>query len=511
MSVLKLGEPAGGLNRSSEVVQFIAAAEWDTVYMLRVPEPSTEDQFPRNELVVLAFNSTLMTLTTEVAQCRDLVRTVSRPVNAKADRPPDLVELGKGLNHQQRNKAEQAARNAREEFKGVLEEMYGPLDEPVVEDGYKRYPPSAEQLFALTMFNLGQANARSLVMRLIHECGDDLDVVRYAFEYAQWLNQKPRTTVLAKALLPIALSSFESMLAALMRLWFLIDQDAAGVDEKAPKMGEARQYEYTNEMFRVLVDRRISEFMRKHPEQWRDELWESLQIDLHEMFWDWDGFLEALARRNCLLHNAGIVDEEYLKRTPLKEKPSIKTPLEFPIEYFSRVLDMIESASIVLTFAWIAHFAPGAPSSPEIASERVLWALHGKRWQDAHLIASFALQGQPPDHEHDELRVNDWMARRELGTDLQSLKEEFNNWRPPEDDLRFRVAIPALFQDEAATVIALKELAEKQGDEKSVATWPLIEELAQRSEPIAQWIRSVNSRPRGDPSRPPSKRSKRRR
>jgi hypothetical protein len=476
------------------------------------PEPSPEDQFPRDELIVLAINSILVTFTTEVAQYRELVRIVSKSVPTLGDRPTELIELGKAITHQQRQTAEKAAKNAREEFKSVLTDMYGPLDEPVQEANYKRYPPSQEQLFALTMFNLGQTKAREFVLKLIHECGDRMDVARYAFEYTQWLNQESRSTVLAKSLLSSVLANFESLIASLIRIWFLLDESAAGIDDNNLSIKEAKQYEYTSEFVRKLVDGRVDKIMRKRPDELRDELKKALEIDLCQTFSDWNIYLEAQARRNALMHNNGLVDEDYLKQSPVGAKLLIRTPLDFSIEYFNSVLDSLEAASAVLVFAWIAHFAPGAATTPEIASERVLRALSQKRWHDARRMASFGLKGQPADHEHHELRVNEWMARRELGDDPSVLKQEIAQWQPPIDDPRYKVAIAALLDDEIGTIEALKEVAEDHGDAARLSTWPLLEEMALRSDALARWMHSVKSRSsRSNSTRPEAKRPKRRR
>jgi hypothetical protein len=174
---------------------------------------------------------------------------------------------------------------------------------------------------------------------------------------------------------------------------------------------------------------------------------------------------------------------------PHQQKPEVGAVLLCDFKYTSSMLDRFEFAGACLATAWIAHFTRTAATFP-LAEVYTVRALDARRWRDARTIASLALKGQSPDHLHHTLRVNLWMARRELGESSAVLESEIAAWVPPPEEPQYLAAKAALTRDEAATIDALRE-CESVGDVRpaDMKDWPLFVDMASRSAAVARIVR----------------------
>lgn len=138
-----------------------------------------------------------------------------------------------------------------------------------------------------------------------------------------------------------------------------------------------------------------------------------------------------------------------------------------------------------------SNLIPNTDLLANLAQEQVFLALKEKRWNDAYVMAFSALREFPEDHSHDALRINLWMARRELGEDGDQLRREVEAWIPGDHDLTSEIGKAAILRNEERTLLLLSELANDHEDSPaSVATWPLIVDMAARSKPIAAWVQA---------------------
>lgn len=457
------------------------------------------ETFSRPDRIALVVGGAWTRLILQLNEARELLEVAADRDRRSSSRPSDLQILGRGLGGEKRRLVERATEAAATKAEGDLLLLLAGEDrrasgQPAAK---KRYPAAPEQLFLLAMIGIGPSRLRKVISTMLAECNNDSDAVRYALRYLQWKRRDPLTTIAGRALLPIIVADFEELLAALVRLWLTLYPEALGVDRHQVTVGVVGSYESIDDIVRLAIDEKVDDFMNSSPEDWRRTLADKLHIDCVEFASDWSAILEILARRHAIVHAGGLVDDRYLKRLPPGTViPTIGTPLVTDRAYISAAIERSEQLATGLVVAWLAHFLPAGDSHvPEIASDPVLRALEQRRWQDAANLAQIALSGFDVDHQYHELRVNWWMARRELGNEWDTLRAEIEGWTPPNAEPRYVVAKAALLRDEIGLLNALRDYDAHGLSVRDLATWPLIVHMRERSSRVAALVVQLSAKP----------------
>jgi hypothetical protein len=457
------------------------------------------EMFSRPDRIALVVGGIWTRLVLQLNEARELLEAAADRDRRSSNRPSDLQILGRGLGGETRRRVERAAEAAAAKAEGDLYLVLAGDDghasgQPT---GKNRYPPAPEQLFLGAMIGIGPSRLREVVGTMLAECSNDSDAVRYALRYLQWKRREPLTTIAGRALLPIIVADFEELLAALVRMWLSLYPKALAVDRQTVTVGMVGSYESTDDVLRLAIDEKVDDFMNTSPEEWRRALADKLHIDCVKLTSDWPAVLEIFARRHAIVHAGGLVDDRYLKRLPRgTSAPTIGTPLVTDRAYVSAAIDRTEQLATGLVVAWLEHFLPaGDPHVPEIASDPVLRALEQRRWRDAANLAEIALCGFGADHPHHELRVNRWMARRELGDEWDTLRVEIESWTPPGAEPRYLVAKAALLRDETGLLTALRDYDAHGLSVRDLAAWPLIVHMRGCSRRVAALVDQKNAKP----------------
>jgi hypothetical protein len=194
---------------------------------------------------------------------------------------------------------------------------------------------------------------------------------------------------------------------------------------------------------------------------------------------DWDAVIEGFVRRNAVVHAAGRVDGEYVRRLPKSiPAPVIGASLHCSHEYLLEVLDRLLAVGSALPLLIFQKLRPGSLSMSTAVSS-VVTQLERHRYADAEALASVYLKALPdlPDEDQEILRVNIWMARREQGV---SVEDDVRQWAPTDRDSRWELARACLLLDLKRTQLALEDLRGSGGTPVDVETWPLVVDMARR-------------------------------
>lgn len=451
-----------------------------------------EAGFSRPERIALAVGGILTQLSLKLSEARDLLDAADRRDRAQSSRPADLQQLGRDLGRDARRRIERAAEAAASDVASDLRLAFSGGEEDLPPDplSKKRYPPAPEHVFLFAMMGIGPTRLRQVFESVAFECGTDSDALRYVLRYIQWKHRDPLATIAGRALLPIVIADFEELLAALVRLWLTLYPDALGVNRHQLSVGDIGQYESFDDIRRLAIDAKVDDFMSRSCEGWRRQLADKLHVHVDALASNWAGVVEIFARRHAIVHAGGLVDDRYLNAlVDAAAAPPVGTPLITDKDYMFAAIDQIEQLAEGLAVAWLEHFLPvGDSHLPEMASAPVLRALEQKRWHDARNLAQIALKGLGGAHPHHELRVNLWMARRELGDDWEVLRDEIEAWVPPEGEPRYLVAKAALLRDESGLLAALREYESGGFSVRDLRTWPLLIQMRERSTRIAAFV-----------------------
>lgn len=359
---------------------------------------------------------------------------------------------------------------------------------------------------------VGRARVTDMERQFTKDCEEDPETARYAMAYAQWKYRAPLADTVGKALVPAATSAFEELLAALLRLWLTLYPDALAMNMTNVVLGVVRSYESSEDFERSAVDAKVREILKKPPPGWNELLRRELRICPAELTEHWDEILEVFARRNVIVHWGGHVDDDYLARQPRNVPlPTVGEVLVTDSTYSRTTLDVLEHLGTTLGVAWLAQLVPTGPLPAQQAAGYLYSALKERRWKDALAIADTVVRGRDLRELPGVVQVNWMMARRDAGEDPVGLAEEIRAWIPPEGDPDYLIARAALLRD-LDEVVALLEarLHKEPGGLRTIADWPLLDDVAQRSARITQLVKQARSpAPKQAPVTPPRHRRRR--
>ncbi len=464
--------------------------------------------FTDDEQVALVAGVAWTRFRNHMAGYRSLFELAARRDTMARDRPLELQRLGRSLGSAKRRTVETAvaevARRIEADF-AAKAETGG--EAPDIAGGL-RHPVAVEQAIAAVIVGMGRDMFDRDEATLAVAVGSNGDAARYAMEYALWTRGEAPSTVVGRTLLPAVVASFGELLGGLVRLWLTVDDKA--IDKKQIPVGLLRKYP-PQDILRRVVDETTDEVIGQGLTKWNKQLAEKPGVRLDSLTEAWPQLVEAFARRNAIVHAGGVADSVYIGRLPEgADEPQLGTPLVCDKRYTEGVLAAVEDFAAALTVAWLARLVPESDQAAAVAEGEVVRALKEKRWRDAKTMAVAALGPLGEDHGHHQLRVNLWMARRELGEDWPKLQQEILGWEPPDDDPDYAVAKAALLRDEQRTLGELRRLQAIGHPIADMADWPLMRDMQQRSKAIASTFRGAATGPQRPPPRPNTRRKRQR-
>lgn len=418
-------------------------------------------------------NAVASTFDVRMAQLRSIVTRFQQ----ESAEPAALARARKRVPRTQRRIVEAAVANFEAELKSIAAEadVLGG-DDPSADDVL----PQPELAALGAMMLIGEDRLSDLSASLVSAAGE-ADGVAYANALLNWRQAQQRPPAYLDACLPAAVSEFEELLAALIRVGQLLNPKMS----RSPNRAEATEGDESgaglDEAAFAALDAKSRGFIKKGAFFWRKGLADWPGIDIALLVEDWDGLLEVFHRRNVIVHSGGRVDTQYLERVPSRGDTPLKGQvLTSEPEYVLGALDQIASLGQALAILWPNKLRPEVTSQHDKADALVSSMLDQKRWATAEGLADAFLTssvGTPA-----MLQINRWMARRERSGLSEVDRAEVRSWSPPDSGVRWRVARAALL-DDAQSV--MRELRHSQQQGESIAqytSWPLLIAL-RRNEP----------------------------
>jgi hypothetical protein len=281
----------------------------------------------------------------------------------------------------------------------------------------------------------------------------------YLMLHSQALDRKPLLPTMQRALLITAVASAETMLMGVLRR---LQYGQGGATRWGPLWNTPD------------LDKQIRRLTRGSIEDWKPRVLSDLGLNLAPASCDWDAVREVWARRNVLVHNAGLADTKYVERIP---SVAVGTPLEIDSEYLRNAIDLLCGFLLgVIFMAWVV--LPGRRSFVlQLFTMYATSAAAELRWPLAeNLHALIAREESDKDHAAAS-QVNAWLARAHWrGPD--SVLEAVEQWRTDDLPRRFAVARTILLREYDVAIAMLPEILESGEITKDhLLTWPLFESL----------------------------------
>lgn len=426
----------------------------------------------------------LQTARTGLSMSLDTIRQLLEVGGPRQRQTEEIREAGRSLDQTRRQRAEAAARVIESEVGDILAPVVSALagSSLEVEGGDGRWFPHPEELAVFAFDQLGPSTVSGVEDRLLGLCGNDYAVAEYAFLLFRWRHTPTPAEVLLTGLATSVVRAFEELLAALFRTWHLAQSPSTGPDgDAASRLHAAALY--------------ATKMLKKGRRDWSAWFVRELDLDLSEVVPDcWLSAREVFARRNVIEHDASRADRDYLDLLDdLDGLPALGDRLECDHAYVEQAIASLEAVADVLTVGFGAHLAPATAELAKLSEEPVYRALRAGRHLAARWMGMRGLAALDEGHDHNELLVNVWMARQELGDD--AVREEVRVWAPPADDFACELAKAALLDDVPSARAALQQWsATNPRDLRRISGWPIVQRLEERSEAFRTDLRLALSR-----------------
>src|SRR5258706_8855399 len=224
------------------------------------PRPKRDGNINR-EAVAGAVAVAVYRFEQDIAELRRLSRDFVEGTSGEVRRPAHLRSASENVSPAARKRVERAVERVWEQLDAEVEAL---IARTATEDSGAgseadtkvRYPFAPEQLVAVMVMAVDTPRLQSAKAEIVAVCDAEAVAVDYALAYAQWRFRIPEVLA-GKVLLSPAVSTFEELLAALVRLWWTLSPKAAGVGKGQVEYDEAADFASIEDLLRMMVDRRV--------------------------------------------------------------------------------------------------------------------------------------------------------------------------------------------------------------------------------------------------------------
>lgn len=297
---------------------------------------------------------------------------------------------------------------------------------------------------------------------------------------------------LQKSLFTQLFSEFDAFIGALLKVIYVRKSELLKGISREITFADLLSYEDLNAVKLDLLNKEIEAFRRDSYVDQFVALEKKFSLKLRS-FPEWCEFVELSQRRNLIVHNGGVVSEQYLvvcdrEGYPFETRPNIGQQLEADPKYFSRAIVVVSAVAFMLAHTLWRKVFPGETKEAHDHTNHVIYELlKDQRWRASAEIAKFSLT-EPMKRGIDEMglrirTVNAAIAFKFSGK--QAACDELLNlmdWSASYRD--FRLAIDVL-QDRFDSAADYMRKIGKNGemvDELGYHEWPLFHKFRESME-----------------------------
>lgn len=227
------------------------------------------------------------------------------------------------------------------------------------------------------------------------KAGEAAEMMRLV-RYMEDLQNDKTWSVLVESTFTHIFAKLDSFIGVLLRVIYLKKDELLRGIERQITLTQILNFESLSQIKEYLLDQEIDSFRRDSYMEQFVALEKKFSVVLRK-FPEWGEFVELTQRRNILMHNGGVVSEQYLtmcKREghQWKEEPKIGEALTMLPEYYSRSIFLVEKVGFMLAHTLWRKVFPGEISiAQEAANSAIYSLLERKRWLTAGEFGQFAL------------------------------------------------------------------------------------------------------------------------
>lgn len=292
---------------------------------------------------------------------------------------------------------------------------------------------------------------------------------------------------LSNNLLVSLASSYDVFLSKMLHK-VLFSKKMYGLFEKNISLKEALSYSTHDALISACIEDTLSELMRKSHKDHIKWIEKSFDLDIINSFQEWKTIHTFFALRNIIVHNDGIVNNEFLKDLSKNgissEKYILGSKIEFSPEEFSKLIRCLIDFAIYLYSIILQKIYKTSEQIKMIDYEigRIVYRfLCDEEYQQVISIVDNILKTNQIHSSADvfELNINKCIALKERKNDTYKKILDKLDWSNCDNE--FRIA-RAILLDETDNAIALMETLDKDKMLTAYTEWPLFKHFIKTDE-----------------------------
>lgn len=356
--------------------------------------------------------------------------------------------------------------------------------------GREIYPVAAEQMFAATAEYLARAEA-GILAEIQELYASNEHELAFASRRYTAITQPKLTDFLAESLLNSSVRSFKDFIGGLVRSTLLLAGSKTLGDLPPIPMEIVESYNQnssTRDVIRWAIDRRVDEYVRSGPHEWRRNFQALCGVDLDDVGGDWNIIREGISR-NELLGRGGRVDAQYVSELPESSTPfkmDLWVELATDSAYIAQLLTELEAAALCFGIRWAGRFFPDPDVNVDFPVDVVVDFESRKRWQHGLSVCDSLLDTYiHRDHPmYNIVKINKWFCKQEMGQVSGATTEEIRALEP--GDVYEEMGKAALLRDWQSLTEAAVRYLERYPGNAWLSGLPLFQRAFAEHPPLRQ-------------------------
>ncbi len=284
------------------------------------------------------------------------------------------------------------------------------------------------------------------------------------------------------SMLTTLVGELEVFINHMARVAFEYNPEPLTLSERKFTWAEIAAHRSIDEMRDELVDSMVKNLLRQGLPDWMRFFQDRFGLPENKAAKSYTA-REAIQRRNCVVHNGGLVSQFYLDNMPdLKSGVELDDTLDVDAGYIVKAADSLFLVAYSLTWA-LAKKEIKEADALEFAignlGNRTMFLV-----QEGRLDLVKQISQEAPHRELEKtpqleeiswiLKINRWLAFKE-GGNFETIRGEVNAFNTRSKDDRYKMAKAALLDEiEEAVELARSLLARETLKPAHILTWPLL-------------------------------------
>lgn len=298
--------------------------------------------------------------------------------------------------------------------------------------------------------------------------------------------------ILLRSLYTQLFSEYDAFLGSLLKSIYSRKPDILKGISRQISFNDLLEYENLNAVKFDMLEKEVETFRRGSYSEQFSTLESKFGLKLRS-FPEWGEFIELSQRRNLIVHNGGLVSDQYLQvcdreNHKFLERPKPGDLLKLNGDYFSRATIVVSKVAFMLCHTlWRKLFPSEFEVAHNEANSTLFDLLRDKRWKTAGAIAEFALT-EPMKYQISDMdlrirTINAAIAMKFSGN-ADGCKKllQLLDWTAALRDFRLAIAV---LSDDYSKAAELMISIGKRGElveELAYHNWPLFHKFRESGE-----------------------------